>query len=49
MWSSENSAGDLTSIIESKFHGNSSGFDPLVSFFNKPIMLSAGNIKLLNN
>ena len=39
----------IMSIIESKFHGNSSGFDPLVSFFNKPIMLSAGNIKLLNN
>ena len=39
----------IMSIIESKFHGNSSGFDPLVSFFNKPIMLSAGNIKLLDN
>jgi mevalonate kinase len=39
----------IMSIIESKFHGNSSGFDPLVSFFNKPIMLSAGNIKLLND
>ena len=39
----------IMSIIESKFHGNSSGFDPLVSFFNKPIMLAAGNIKLLNN
>ena len=39
----------IMSIIESKFHGNSSGFDPLVSFFNKPVMLSAGNIKLLDN
>ena len=39
----------IMSIIESKFHGNSSGFDPLVSFFNKPIMLSAGNIKLLDD
>ena len=39
----------IMTIIESKFHGNSSGFDPLVSFFNKPIMLSAGNIKLLDN
>ena len=37
------------SIIESKFHGNSSGFDPLVSFFNKPILLSEGNIKLLDD
>ena len=39
----------IMSTIESKFHGNSSGFDPLVSFFNKPIMLSAGNIKLLDD
>ena len=39
----------IMSIIESKFHGNSSGFDPLVSFFNKPIMLSSGNIKLLDD
>ena len=39
----------IMSIIESKFHGNSSGFDPLVSFFNKPIMLSAGSIKLLDD
>ena len=39
----------IMSIIESKFHGNSSGFDPLVSFFNKPILLSEGNIKLLDD
>ncbi|MDG1889634.1 MAG: hypothetical protein P8I53_04595, partial [Flavobacteriaceae bacterium] len=37
------------SIIESKFHGKSSGFDPLVSFFNKPIMLSNGTIRLLDD
>ncbi|MDG1889579.1 MAG: mevalonate kinase, partial [Flavobacteriaceae bacterium] len=39
----------IMSIIESKFHGKSSGFDPLVSFFNKPIMLSNGTIRLLDD
>ena len=40
---------NIMSIIESKFHGKSSGFDPLVSFFNKPIMLNNGSIKLLDD
>ena len=39
----------IMSIMESKFHGKSSGFDPLVSFFNKPIMMSDGNIKLIED
>ena len=32
------------SIMESKFHGKSSGFDPLVPFFNKSIMMSDGTL-----
>ena len=39
----------IMSIMESKFHGKSSGFDPLVPFFNKPIMMSDGNIKLIED
>ncbi len=38
----------LLSIIESKFHGKSSGLDPLVSFYNKSILLSNQKIKLLD-
>ena len=39
---------NLLSIIESKFHGKSSGLDPLVSFLNKPILYSNQKIKLLD-
>jgi mevalonate kinase len=39
----------IMSIMESKFHGKSSGFDPLASFFNKPIMMSGGNVKLIED
>ena len=39
----------LLSIIESKFHGKSSGLDPLVSFYNKSILLSNQKIKLLDD
>ena len=35
----------IMSLIESKFHGNSSGFDPAVSFFNKPMLYSNKKIK----
>lgn len=31
---------ELLSIIESYFHGTSSGLDPLISFFNKPLIVS---------
>ena len=40
---------NLLSIIESKFHGKSSGLDPLVSFHSKPILLSNQKIKLLDD
>lgn len=40
---------NLLSIIESKFHGKSSGLDPLVSFYNKSILLSNQKIKLLDD
>ena len=40
---------NLLSIIESKFHGKSSGLDPLVSFYNKPILLSNQKIRLLDD
>ena len=33
--------------MESYFHGNSSGLDPLVSFFNNPIFISEGVVELL--
>ena len=39
---------NLLSIIESKFHGKSSGLDPLVSFLNKPLLYSNQKIKLLD-
>ena len=39
----------LLSIIESKFHGQSSGLDPLVSFYNKSIFLSNKKIKLIDD
>ena len=35
----------IMSLIESKFHGNSSGFDPAVSYFNKPMLYSNQKIK----
>ena len=35
----------IMSLIESKFHGNSSGLDPAVSYFNKPILYSNQKIK----
>tara|TARA_B100000575_G_scaffold282005_1_gene273187 strand:+ start:549 stop:1436 length:888 start_codon:yes stop_codon:yes gene_type:complete len=37
------------SLIESKFHGQSSGFDPLASFFKKPILLRNNNAKIIDN
>ena len=40
---------NILSIIESKFHGKSSGLDPLVSFYNKSILLSNQKIKLLDH
>ena len=36
------------SIIESKFHGKSSGLDPSVSLFNSPIFYSNKQIKLID-
>ena len=35
----------IMSLVESKFHGNSSGFDPAVSYFNKPMLYSNQKIK----
>ena len=35
----------IMSLVESKFHGNSSGFDPSVSYFNKPMLYSNQKIK----
>ena len=35
------------SLVESKFHGNSSGFDPAVSYFNKPMLYSNQKLKLI--
>ena len=37
----------IMSLVESKFHGNSSGFDPAVSYFNKPMLYSNKKIKLI--
>ena len=37
----------IMSLVESKFHGNSSGFDPAVSYFNKPMLYSNQKIKLI--
>jgi mevalonate kinase len=34
------------SVMESYFHGKSSGFDPLASFINRPVMLSGSAITL---
>jgi mevalonate kinase len=34
--------------MESFFHGNSSGIDPLVSYFKKPILFDEGEITILN-
>ena len=39
---------NLLSIIESKFHGKSSGLDPSVSLFNRPIFYSNKQIKLMD-
>ena len=39
---------NLLSIIESKFHGKSSGLDPSVSLFNTPIFYSNKQIKLID-
>ena len=39
---------NLLSIIESKFHGKSSGLDPSVSLFNMPIFYSNKQIKLID-
>jgi mevalonate kinase len=37
------------SIMESYFHGQSSGFDPLISYFKKPIFMnSEGKIEIIN-
>ena len=37
----------IMSLVESKFHGNSSGFDPAVSYFNQPMLYSNQKIKLI--
>lgn len=34
--------------LESYFHGSSSGLDPLVSYLNKPILLSKGKVNALD-
>jgi len=34
------------SLLESSFHGRSSGIDPLVSFLNRPLLFSPGMIEL---
>jgi mevalonate kinase len=34
------------SVLESGFHGRSSGIDPLVSFINRPVLFSPGKIEL---
>ena len=34
------------SLLESSFHGRSSGIDPLVSFVNQPLLFSSGMIEL---
>ena len=34
-------------IMESFFHGKSSGFDPLISYLNKPILRTSDNIAVL--
>ena len=39
---------NLLSIIESKFHGKSSGLDPSVSLFKSPIFYSNKQIKLID-
>lgn len=33
-------------VMESYFHGKSSGFDPLVSFINRPVLLAGKDIQL---
>jgi mevalonate kinase len=33
-------------VLESGFHGRSSGIDPLVSFINRPVLFSPGKIEL---
>lgn len=35
--------------MESFFHGNSSGIDPLVSFFNRPMRIGKNGIEILDN
>ena len=40
---------NIMSLIESKFHGQSSGFDPLASFFRKPILLRSNNAEIIDN
>jgi mevalonate kinase len=35
-------------FLESFFHGKSSGIDPLVSFFQKPLLFEQGQVKLLD-
>lgn len=48
------SGGDIISVkndlalLESYFHGKSSGIDPLVSFLKSPLLITDGNIRKLN-
>jgi len=37
------------SLLESFFHGTSSGFDPLVSYLNQPILQQGNTLKLLDS
>src|SRR5690606_10766092 len=36
-------------LIESFFHGESSGLDPLVSYLNKPILVKSGQVKVVED
>ncbi len=38
----------IFAVMESHFHGKSSGFDPLVSYFQKPVYKSSGQFRLLD-
>jgi mevalonate kinase len=34
---------EVLSLMESTFHGTSSGLDPLISYMNKPLLITSGN------
>lgn len=39
----------IFSIMESFFHGSSSGFDPLISYLNQAIKISSGEMETIND